>query len=175
MKETWGSHCDKLIFMSSQEDRDLGAVNLNVSEGRDNLWGKTKQAFKYCYHHYYQEFDWFVKADDDTFMIIENLRHFLQDYNTSNAVHFGHHFQMFGGYFSGGAGYVLSREALRRFVEMGVDDGSVCQQGNDGDEDVNMGECMRNLNVTLGDSRDDLHRKRFFPFTPVEHLIPGRF
>ena len=43
MKNTWGKHCDKLVFMSSESDPKLGAVDLNVSEGRQNLWGKTKQ------------------------------------------------------------------------------------------------------------------------------------
>ena len=46
IKNTWGAHCDKLIFMSSQEDPALGAVALNISEGRQNLWGKTKGGLK---------------------------------------------------------------------------------------------------------------------------------
>ena len=32
---------------------------------------------------------------------------------------------------------------------------------------------MRRLNVTHGDSRDEKDRKRFFPFSPQEHLIPS--
>ena len=32
---------------------------------------------------------------------------------------------------------------------------------------------MRKLNVTHGDSRDEKERKRFFPFTPQDHLIPS--
>ena len=44
MKNTWGKKCDKLIFFSSEDDEELGAVALNISEGRQNLWGKTKQA-----------------------------------------------------------------------------------------------------------------------------------
>ena len=43
VKNTWGSHCDKLLFMSSQADQDLGAVALDIKEGRQQLWGKTKQ------------------------------------------------------------------------------------------------------------------------------------
>ena len=96
VKNTWGSHCDKLIFMSSEEDKQLGAVALNVSEGRQNLWGKTKQAFQYCYQHHREEFHWFVKADDDTFMVIENLREFLKPFDTNKPIHFGHHFKVLG-------------------------------------------------------------------------------
>ena len=39
-------------------------------------------------------------------------------------------------------------------------------------EDVEVARCLRNLNVTAGDSRDSLHRERFFPFMPEKHLSP---
>ena len=148
-------YSDSIGQVGEFQDPELGAVALNISEGRQNLWGKTKRGFQYCYQHHRDQFDWFLKADDDTFMVIENLKEFLRPFDTNEAIHFGHHFKYLGvsawsqavdtlfvlqGYFAGGAGYVLSREALRRFTEEGLTKPSVCQESDGGDEDVNMGE-----------------------------------
>lgn len=65
IKRTWGSRCNKLLFMSSQKDPDIEIVALPVGEGRENLWDKTKRAFEYIYRHHFDDYDWFMKADDD--------------------------------------------------------------------------------------------------------------
>ena len=74
----------------------LGAVKLQVKEGRQGLWGKTKQGFKYVYDNHFEEFEWFMKADDDTFVIVENLKYLLANYSTNDPIHFGHHFKYLG-------------------------------------------------------------------------------
>lgn len=174
VKRTWGKRCNVLLFMSSKEDKSLPAIALPVGEGRDNLWGKTREAYRYVWENYRDQADWFMKADDDTYVVLENLRYMLSSYNSSDPIAFGHKFKPFvkQGYFSGGAGYVLSKEATKRFVE-GLDDSSKCRTDPGGAEDVEMGKCLANFNVKAGDSRDSYGRGRFFPFVPEHHLIPG--
>ena len=47
----------------------------------------------------------------------------------------------------------------------------ICKELGDGV--YSPGACMKNLNVTIGDSRDSEERKRFFPFHPQHHIIPS--
>ena len=163
--------------MSSQFDLDLPAVGLPVSEGRDNLWTKTRAAFQYIYDHHFDDADWFLKADDDTYVIVENLRHLLQDHDPVTPVYFGRRFKAYvpQGYMSGGAGYVLSKEALRRFVKTSLKDKTRCPEmaGPGSAEDVELGHCLQAVGVSVGDSRDSLGRETFHPFQPEDHLIPG--
>lgn len=37
--------------------------------------------------------------------------------------------------------------------------------------DLEIGKCLRNLNVTLGDSRDNQQRERFFPSRPEPQIL----
>jgi glycoprotein-N-acetylgalactosamine 3-beta-galactosyltransferase len=82
------------------------------------LWGKTKQGLQQVYEHYGNDYDWFLKADDDTWIFVENLRYFLYPYSPSYPIYFGCKLKPYvnQGYMSGSA-YVMSREALRRFNE----------------------------------------------------------
>lgn len=171
---TWGKRCDKILFMSSTEDASIGSIALPVKEGRNNLWAKTREAFKYIHKNFRNDYDWFLKADDDTFVIMENLKYLLQSQNPDLPLYFGCRLKpkVKQGFMSGGAGYVLSREALKRFVDKALPNELLCFPGNEGAEDVEIGKCLQNINVTAGDSRDEKGKGRFFPMAPENHLIP---
>lgn len=73
-----GRKCSKTIFISSQpkyhqyENVEVVAVSVG-KDSRDSLWAKTKEAFVYSYKHYYDKYDWFIKFDDDTY-VLSNIR-----------------------------------------------------------------------------------------------------
>lgn len=66
VKNTWGSKCNRLIFLSTVNDTDLGAMAFPFNESREILWGKVRRGFLHAYENYYDEADWFLKADDDS-------------------------------------------------------------------------------------------------------------
>lgn len=172
VKQTWASRCNGLVFISDAEDKTLPAIDANYGlKGRDHLTAKTMRAFDYAYKNHLNDYDWFIKADDDTYVIVENLRYMLSAHKPSEPIFFGHAFKVIvtQGYFSGGGGYAVSKEALKRFGER--QKGDCAEDG--GAEDVEFGRCMEKLGVKTGDSRDALGRSRFHCFNPQTHLHGG--
>ncbi|KAG8544850.1 hypothetical protein GDO81_021726 [Engystomops pustulosus] len=173
LKYSWTRHCNVVLFMSSTTNTSFPTIGLETKEGRDQLYWKTIRAFQYVHKNYYDQADWFLKADDDTYIVVDNLRWMLSNYTPDQPVYFGKRFKPFAkqGYMSGGAGYVLSKEALNRFVK-GFDTG-VCQHTTSV-EDLALGQCMEKMGVIAGDSRDTEKRETFHPFPPESHLT-GHF
>lgn len=110
-------------------------------------------------------------------MIIDNLRYFLYPYYGNDPLYFGLKFntQVYQGYMSGGAGYIISKEALRRLVIFALPDKLLCAHYVTEHEDVEIGACLENVGVLAGDTRDvstPENRGRFFPYNVESHLFP---
>lgn len=107
IQQTWGKHCDKLVFASTITDVNLNAIGFNLTDKHDFVWGKEKLMMQYVYNTYLDQYDWFYKADDDTFANVENLRFLVAAYSPTDPIYFGYKFATpvhRWGYFSGGSG-----------------------------------------------------------------------
>ncbi|RNA37744.1 glyco -N-acetylgalactosamine 3-beta-galactosyltransferase 1 [Brachionus plicatilis] len=144
-----------------------------VNETYRKLTDKTYLSLIYIDKHY-SDYDWYLKADDDTYVFIDNLRKFVSSKNSTEPTTFGFDFSRYvkNGYHSGGAGYIISKEALRRIAHQLRNNYSSCP--NRGVEDVDVASCFRTVQVYPGFSRDFLGRERFHPL-PIKNLYYGRF
>jgi hypothetical protein len=106
VNETWAPRCDRYFFITeliseslTPEQREFIkqipiAPIKNITAGYNHLTQKTTLAFLFAYENYFDDFDWFVKADDDTYLIVDYLKAFLSEQNSSEPVTFGYNFKV---------------------------------------------------------------------------------
>ncbi len=76
--ETWGSKCDGWLIASNQTDDALGSRNMQTPALYTQLWAKLNETVHLIASESINDYDWFFKVDDDTFVIMENLWYFLK-------------------------------------------------------------------------------------------------
>lgn len=78
IKKTWGKKCDKIVFMSDIEDLSVPTVRIAAPPLHETLWQKHREIVRLLVREFREhEFDWVFKCDDDTFLLVENLKHYL--------------------------------------------------------------------------------------------------
>uniref|UniRef100_A0A1I8IZ63 N-acetylgalactosaminide beta-1,3-galactosyltransferase n=1 Tax=Macrostomum lignano TaxID=282301 RepID=A0A1I8IZ63_9PLAT len=138
--------------------------DLNLTDAYNNLWQKAWMSFDWAERWLnLDQFDFVLKADDDTFVVVENLRLLLAPLDPGQPVHLGRWFfydrDPKQSYMSGGGGYVLSRAAVRLFLARAVRSASTPKS-----------TCLSSLGVKFVDSRDVGGLDRFHPIN-VEYMI----
>lgn len=181
VRTTWGRRCTGFVAFSNRTDLELSAVETPAygRVGDSNTWQKTRTMYKYILHRYLTEFDWFLRADDDTYIIWENLVHFLERKTIQDAqdseegLYMGRRFLLNGNkddlYVSGGAGAVMDRAALRKLASH-LDHPNCDPAGQHDFDDFFVGRCLAAAGVKPIDTRDERRRERFNPFQPWNHL-----
>ncbi|CAJ0582562.1 unnamed protein product, partial [Mesorhabditis spiculigera] len=170
VNETWAQRCNKVVYFSTYKNLGLETEDLEFQEGRNFLWDKTKRVLLHLHKKYGDQFDWYFKADDDTFAVMENMRFMLSAYDPAEPRYIGCNFKLNNIFYnSGGAGYVMSRAAMAKFADNYSKDRR-CPPGTGGPEDYNLGRCMNAFGINATDSRDLQGRLRFLPLSAQSHF-----
>eukprot|EP00475_Leptophrys_vorax_P014994 TRINITY_DN212_c0_g1_i1.p1 TRINITY_DN212_c0_g1~~TRINITY_DN212_c0_g1_i1.p1 ORF type:complete len:297 (-),score=64.05 TRINITY_DN212_c0_g1_i1:115-1005(-) len=173
IEATWGKHCDVLIFVTSDSLEGVGLNNRSIvevvpvvpDEGRFNLYPKTFSAWKVVYEKYRDAADYFLKADDDTFVIVPNMKAYLRDltgktsplapaWYTGAVLQHEPDQPRFG---IGGAGYAVNHAGLMKLGK-GIEEG-VCVS-KEGPEDRLFGRCMNKIGLYVISTTDEESRER---------------
>jgi glycoprotein-N-acetylgalactosamine 3-beta-galactosyltransferase len=172
--ETWLNRCDGALLVSNVADPDLPTVTIN-HDGADesnNLWQKLRAAFLYVHDNYLDQFDFFLKADDDSYVIPDNVKSYIiqsgMQQTDSSGEHkpfyLGRRFKLHDGkLFNAGAGYILNREAMVRLRRaLPVCSATMITHA----DDAVLGLCLETEGVEPYDTRDSDGREHFHVFSP---------
>ena len=196
--QTWGKKCDGFIAASNKTDPAFHTVNI-PHEGEEkyfNMWQKVRSMWSYVYHNFYDEYDWFHMGGDDLYVLVENLRLYLESDEIQLAANGGvsgsdsgsgsgseqpsEHEQMplyLGCRFTldnqtfntGGPGYTLNKAALKALLMTYP----TCSRSDDEacEEDVIVAECLQEQwSIYPYDTKDDQGGERYMHYTPDFHL-----
>ncbi|CAJ0579329.1 unnamed protein product, partial [Mesorhabditis spiculigera] len=168
---TWLPRCDHgQFFTNDAMDPELNIAYSTVFAGipdtYENLFFKTRYALRHIYRNISSQFNWYLKADDDTYVIVENLRAYLAKLDPNIPYYLGYRLRPYleHGYNGGGAGYVLSRAAMELFSEKLYDNATLCP--DDIYEDLGVGRCFANVQIYPLDTRNNRGQQRFNTFRP---------
>ncbi|XP_018568431.1 glycoprotein-N-acetylgalactosamine 3-beta-galactosyltransferase 1-like [Anoplophora glabripennis] len=166
VKNTWSRGCTGIKFI------EIFGKNGKVPMKRtkeNSSWVLLCSSLKDTSDKYH----WIVVANDNTFIIMENLRYYVVNLNPSDKYYLGHAVTFWNTiYNSGDAGYLLSTGSLQAFKNKFQD--SDCSTNTYWNrEDFYLGKHLSSLNITPTDTRDAHGLSTFHPYNWYHVFFPG--
>lgn len=169
--KTWGRRCNKMVFFGhSPRVRPPGVSVLAIKSPAVESWSAVREAMIQIAINYQEHYDWFLRVELETYVIIENLRYYLAVFDAGLPHYFGHVYESWGvQYNAREAGFVLSSGALRK-LHNALIKGHCEPSTRVGD--VELGRCLSDIGIEPTDTRDSRRRGRFLALDPEDHLVP---
>lgn len=142
-------------FFSSEGSDTAVPIPVVALRGVDDSYPPQKKSFmmlKYMHDHYLDQYEWFMRADDDVYIKGDRLESFLRSLNSSEPLFLGQTglgtteemgklaLEPGENFCMGGPGVIMSREVLRRVVPH---IGECLREMYTTHEDVEVGRCVR--------------------------------
>ncbi|RXG54729.1 Chondroitin sulfate synthase 1 [Armadillidium vulgare] len=154
--ETWGKNIPGDIgFFSSENSETDVDIPLIKLKGVDDVYPPQKKSFmmiKYMYDNFINDYEYFMRADDDVYVRTDRLEKFLKSVNSSkphyigqagrgNQDEFGHlALSNKENFCMGGPGMIFSRETIKK---MAPNIRSCIKNLRSTHEDVEIGRCVQ--------------------------------
>lgn len=153
--DTWGREVPGKILFFSSEYSYSDSVPVVALPGIDDSYPPQKKSFtmlKYMHDHYIEQFEWFLRADDDVFIRTDKIDALLRSVDSRKPWFIGQtgrgNREEFGllslendeNFCMGGPGVIFSRETLRRIAPF---IGECLENLYTTHEDVELGRCVK--------------------------------
>uniref|UniRef100_A0A0K0FQN9 N-acetylgalactosaminide beta-1,3-galactosyltransferase n=1 Tax=Strongyloides venezuelensis TaxID=75913 RepID=A0A0K0FQN9_STRVS len=178
LKNTWLKRCNDYLFVSTENDQTLPSIKGFRRDGYQFSNARMRKGLSYVYDKFGDKYDWIFKVDDDTYAIMENIRMFVINRNPREDHYYGFKLKIKDYYghkvkYMSGGGYLISKEALKKLVTVAFRNPKICSPTPNIPDDVQIGRCFSNINITAMDSRDIYDRHVFLPssFSEFASLI----
>ncbi|CAJ0580221.1 unnamed protein product, partial [Mesorhabditis spiculigera] len=173
---TWLPNCDAGHFYTTNGHQlsqkiPFHTIFNGLPDSYFKLFWKTRLALLYTYKYVSRDFDWYFKGDDDTYVVVDNLRKYLKNFDPDQPYYIGYRLRRRmpdNGYNAGGSGYALSRAAMKIFAEELFPSRELCPYHEW--EDLAIARCLAAKKIHPLDTRDELGRQRFLAWRPEEHF-----
>lgn len=157
IQDTWLKDVENYVIMTDYDDESTKSIKITHDSTYESNVEKNFKSFSYFYENY-NDFDWFMNLDDDTFLNYNNLKLLLSTHSKEDIFMLGR--INYGSlpedtslnYCSGGAGYVFNRKTLEflKDIDMSYNKSRFA--------DANVGMFCRDNNIKLIDC--DLFNQR---------------
>ncbi|XP_050293932.1 chondroitin sulfate synthase 1 [Anthonomus grandis grandis] len=152
---TWGQEVPGKMLIFSSENSTYDGIPLVSLPGIDDSYPPQKKSFtmlKYMHDNFIDQYEWFMRADDDVYVKSDKMEEFLRAIDSRKPLFIGQtgrgkkeekgHLSLDTdeNFCMGGPGMIMSRETLKRIAPY-IEDCLVNLYTNH--EDVEIGRCVR--------------------------------
>ncbi|KER19461.1 hypothetical protein T265_11777 [Opisthorchis viverrini] len=174
VQNTWVRRCTRYGFVTPTPHRLLRRLDSNHSTltYKRKSWNTMRITLRSLYASK-EPVMYYLKADFDTYIIMENVRYMLELEDPKEPFLLGHVHEPgpYGDKISNSVGYLLSKRALELIVTRGLDKKPECGE-TDRREDEQISLCAEAVGVEVRDSFDFLGKSRFSNVTINDLLGP---
>ncbi|XP_069111076.1 glycoprotein-N-acetylgalactosamine 3-beta-galactosyltransferase 1-like [Argopecten irradians] len=176
--KTWAKRCTNVIYIAYdvKTSYEFPVIQDVLPERLYNYRSRIQNVISIIRKHHINNYDWFLIATDETYVIMENLRYFLSNKDPTAPILYGRvnplkqvTFKKVGlpwQYNTSNMGFVMSKEAVKRVAD--IDYSNIpCNSHVTGDAYQDL--CMDVAGVIPGSTKDQDGRE-MFNCVPLEHL-----
>uniref|UniRef100_A0A0V0JBH8 N-acetylgalactosaminide beta-1,3-galactosyltransferase n=1 Tax=Schistocephalus solidus TaxID=70667 RepID=A0A0V0JBH8_SCHSO len=90
IKATWARRIERFLFLSNEDDSSLPAIKIVGEDKEQTSFQKVLAGLLFAYRHNLTYFDYFIKTEDDAYVVPENLRFLLRSFDSNDPLMMGH-------------------------------------------------------------------------------------